>query len=155
MSTISAADRTPLESVQALWDRLSTSSPVYGFFFDGMEITAATYGWMSAKITVNERMVNSKGGLHGSVSATIVDWAGGMAIASTGALKTGVSTDIHVSYVSTANEGDVLSIEATVNKVGRNLAYTDVKIYKRKGDRRSVVASGSHTKYIMGDPGDQ
>lgn len=106
---------------------------------------------MVAKLPVAANHLNSKGGLHGSVSATIVDWAGGMAIASTGLEKTGLSTDIHVSYVSTAKLGDTLTIEGRTSKVGRNLGFTTVTILKGEGDQRTVVAHGTHTKYILRD----
>lgn len=106
---------------------------------------------MIAELPVTENLLNSKNGLHGSVSATIIDWAGGMAIASTGLEKTGVSTDIHVSYVSSAKLGDVLTIEGKVSKVGRNLGFTTVTIYKGKGDDMAVVAHGTHTKYVLRD----
>lgn len=145
------SDKTPLESVKACWERVSSNSPVYNFFFQGMNIVSAEYGSMVAEIPVNGNMINSKGGLHGSVSATIVDWAGGMAIAATGLEKTGLSTDIHVSYVSTAKEGDILTIEGNANKVGRNMGFTTVTIYKGTGEQKSVVAHGTHTKYILRD----
>lgn len=144
---------TPLESVQACWDRIRPDSPVYAFFFSDIAILSAEHGSMSARLVVGANHINSKGGLHGSVSATIVDWAGGMAIASTGMLKTGVSTDIHVTYVSAARVGDVLTIEASASKVGRNLGFTTVTIYKGEGgsEGRQVVATGTHTKYILRD----
>ncbi len=106
---------------------------------------------MVARLPVGAHLLNSKGGLHGSVSATIVDWAGGMAIASTGLEKTGVSTDIHVSYVSAAKLGDTLTIEGNVSRVGKNLGFTTVTILKGEGENKSVVAHGTHTKYILRD----
>ncbi len=143
---------TPLESVKACWERIRTGSPVYQFFFSEIEIVSAENGSMVAKLPITANLLNSKGGLHGSVSATIVDWAGGMAIASTGMAKTGVSTDIHVSYVSSAKLGDPpLTIEGKVSKVGRNLGFTTVTIYKGEGDDQQVVAHGTHTKYILRD----
>ncbi|RMD43355.1 hypothetical protein DV735_g1752, partial [Chaetothyriales sp. CBS 134920] len=143
--------KTPLESVQSCWDRISHSSPVYGFFFADIRLVSATHGSMVAELDVIPNHLNSKGTLHGSVSATIVDWAGGMAIASTGLERTGLSTDIHVSYVSTAKAGDVLTIEGHVSKVGRNMAFTTVTISKGKGDGKTVVAHGTHTKYVLRD----
>ncbi|KIW24367.1 uncharacterized protein PV07_10085 [Cladophialophora immunda] len=143
--------KTPLESVQACWARVSQNSPVYKFFFSDIELVSATDGSMVARLPVSATLLNSKGGLHGSVSATIVDWAGGMAIASTGLEKTGLSTDIHVSYVSTAKLGDTLTIEANVSKVGKNMGFTTVTIYKGEETNKSVVAHGTHTKYILRD----
>lgn len=112
---------------------------------------SADNGSMVAELEVVENHLNSKGGLHGSVSATIVDWAGGMAIASTGMEKTGLSTDIHVTYVSTAKLGDVLTIEGNASKVGKNLGFTTVSISKGQGEKKQVVAHGTHTKYILRD----
>lgn len=142
---------TPLDSVNACWNRISKNSPVYSFFFSEIELVSAEKGSMLARLPVGENHINSKGTLHGSVSATIVDWAGGMAIASHGLLQTGLSTDIHVTYVSTAKIGDVLSIEGKTSKLGRNLGFTTVTIYKGEGEEQSMVAHGTHTKYILRD----
>lgn len=142
---------TPLESARACWTRIQTGSPVYSFFFNKIELVSAEHGSIIAKLPVTENLLNSKQGLHGSVSATIVDWAGGIAIASTGMEKTGVSTDIHVSYVSSAKLGDVLTIEGKVSKVGKNLGFTTVTVYKGDGDDQQVVAHGTHTKYVLRD----
>ena len=89
--------------------------------------------------------MNSKGTLHGTVSACIIDWAGGLAIASTGRDKTGLSTDIHTTFTSTAKEGDLLEIEGRVTKLGSSLGFTTIEIRKKDG---GVVANGTHTKYI-------
>jgi acyl-coenzyme A thioesterase 13 len=146
-----SSTKTPFESVQACWDRVSQNSPVYQFFFSDIELVSAKHGSMVARLPVSKTLLNSKGGLHGSVSATIVDWAGGMAIASTGMEKTGLSTDIHVSYVSSAKLGDILTIEGSVSRVGRNLGFTTVTICKGEGEEKSVVAHGTHTKYVLRD----
>ncbi|KIX06101.1 uncharacterized protein Z518_04075 [Rhinocladiella mackenziei CBS 650.93] len=143
--------KTPLESVKSCWARISQNSPVYKFFFSDIVLVSATDGSMVATLPVTSHHLNSKGGLHGSVSATIIDWAGGMAIASTGLEKTGLSTDIHVSYVSTAKLGDVLTIEGNVSKVGRNMGFTTVTISKGNGEDKTIVAHGTHTKYILRD----
>lgn len=146
-----ASVKTPLESVQACWTRISQNSPVYTFFFSDVVLVSATNGSMVATLPVTANHLNSKGGLHGSVSATVIDWAGGMAIASTGLEKTGLSTDIHVSYVSSAKLGDVLTIEGNVSKVGKNMAFTTVTIYKGEGEDKTIVAHGTHSKYILRD----
>ena len=108
---------------------------------------------MIARLTVGPNHLNSKGTLHGSVSAAIVDWAGGMAIATHGLEQTGLSTDIHVTYSSGAKLGDVLTIEGKTTKVGRNMGFTTITIYKANGDESmgTVVAHGTHSKYIMRD----
>lgn len=95
--------------------------------------------------------MNSGGGIHGSVSATICDWVGGMAIASYDLReKTGVSVDIHVTYQSMAKEGEEIEIEGRADRVGGSLAYTSMKISKVvDGKPGPLVATGSHTKYVQ------
>jgi acyl-coenzyme A thioesterase 13 len=137
---------TPLETVNAYWQRKKPDSPIYSFLLSDVVFVQATSGSVLAELEVGTVHVNSKGGLHGAVSATIIDWAGGMAIASTGAVKVGVSTDIHASYVNSAKVGEKLKIEAKVSKLGRNLAYTTVEIRRARDD--AVVCSGLHTKFV-------
>lgn len=149
-----------LEHVRAHWATIQPKSVVYNFFFPSIRIISATTasGRVIAHLPVESQHINSKNILHGSVSATLIDWAGGMSIAAAKTLdKTGVSVDIHVSYVGAAKEGDVLEIESWVSKVGRNLAFTSVEIRKavldadgkpKEGEKGQVVATGSHTKYV-------
>lgn len=70
-------------------------------------------------------------------------------------LSTGVSTDMHLSYCSTAREGDTLEVEAWVSRRGKKLGFTGFEIRKRvegggweRGERGEVVVVGSHTKYL-------
>lgn len=72
-----------------------------------------------------------------------------MAIATHGLEQTGLSVDIHVSYISTAKENDTLTIEGKTTKVGRNLGFTTVNIFKGQEGNLTLVATGSHTKYII------
>ncbi|KAJ6484463.1 hypothetical protein C8R47DRAFT_1131454 [Mycena vitilis] len=87
--------------------------------------------------------------LHGSISATLVDLVAGLAITSTGSPKTGLSTDLHVSFVGSAREGETLWIEGIAERVGATLAFTRVRIEKESSEgERMLVATGSHTKYV-------
>lgn len=140
-----------LAHVQSVWDGIRANSAIYRILLSDIRIVSATHGRVIARLDIEPVHINSKGIFHGSVSATIVDWAGGMAIAATGLASTGVSTDIHVSYVSAARDGEVLEIEAWTTKVGKTLAYTQVEIRKAgkdDGERGPVVCTGSHTKYL-------
>lgn len=162
-----------LQHVRAHWAGIQPNSPIYGLFFAGIRIvdarredvgsSSSSGGRILARLPVVPIHVNSKHILHGAVSAALVDWAGGMAIAAaTGKNQTGVSVDIHISYVAAARAGDELEIEAWVQRVGRSLAYTSVEIRQvpkaKEGEvvdadaplrtRGPVVAAGSHTKYV-------
>ena len=82
-----------------------------------------------------------------------MDWVGGMAIASLDLRdKTGVSVDIHVSYLAGAKMGETIAIMGCAEKVGGNLAFTGVQIWVVGGDgeRGREVARGRHTKFVRG-----
>jgi acyl-coenzyme A thioesterase 13 len=137
-----------LHQVLKVWDRTRTNSPIYEFLLDAIDVYDAEKGVVRARLQVGPRHLNSKGTLHGAFSATVTDWAGGLSIASCGLDATGVSTDIHVNYLSTATTGDWLEIEGRANKVGKSLAFTTVSISKKTESGLSPVAQGSHTKYV-------
>lgn len=138
-----------LEHVQHVWDRMRPNSAIYRFLLSNVQIVSAGHGIIKAHLKVEESHLNSRGTLHGTVSACLTDWAGGLAIASQGVEKTGVSTDIHTSYLSTARLGDWLEIEGKANKVGSTLAFTTVTITKLvDGNPGPIVATGTHTKYV-------
>jgi acyl-coenzyme A thioesterase 13 len=129
------------------------NSPLYGHLLSTVTLISATPGLVICHLTLEKKHCNSKGGIHGAVSACIVDFIGGVAItAYDGRTNTGVSTDIHVTYLSSAKEGDVVQIEGRAPKVGGSLAFTEC-IIRKVGDGGSedtwpIVAKGSHTKFV-------
>lgn len=127
-------------------------SPIYAFLLSNVEIQDVSKGHVVARLKLTQDHMNSGHSLHGSVSATIVDWMGGMAIASYDLrVGTGVSVDIHVTYQSGAAAGDEVEIEGIVERVGGSLAFTKVFIYKIvDGKRGNIVISGTHTKFVRG-----
>lgn len=145
MATSQPTESPELQHVRNYWSNMLPSSPVYSFLLSGIDLTSVSHGKVTARLPLGTTHMNSKGTLHGTVSACIVDCFGGLALASTGLEKTGVSTDIHITYVSAAKVGDVLEIEARANKVGGTIAFTTVEIGKEGG---GMVAMGGHTKFI-------
>ncbi|KAF2001311.1 Thioesterase/thiol ester dehydrase-isomerase [Amniculicola lignicola CBS 123094] len=139
-----------LAHVEKFWEGRKPHSPIYQFLLEDVELTFASKGVVRARLLLTKNHINAHGGLHGSVSATIVDWIGGLAIAAwENRTKTGVSTDIHISYVSSAKDGDWIEIEGRAEKVGGTLAYTRTTIFKVvDGKPGPVVATGSHTKFV-------
>ncbi|KAI9927337.1 hypothetical protein AWENTII_006138 [Aspergillus wentii] len=138
-----------LEQVHKVWERIRANSPIYAFLLGDIDVYHAEKGVFRARIRVAPNHLNSKGSLHGVFSACVTDWAGGLAIASCGLESTGVSTDIHVNYLSTATTGDWLEIEGRADKVGKTLGFTTITILKKAGlGELTIVAQGSHTKYI-------
>lgn len=128
------------------------TSPIYAFLLKSVQITSASKGQFVARLPLSENHMNSSGSLHGAVSAAIVDWAGGMAIATHDLReKTGVSVDIHVTYQSGAKVGDEIEIEGIAERVGGSLGFTKVTIYKvEDGKRGKIVITGTHTKFVKG-----
>ncbi|KAK0307696.1 hypothetical protein LTR01_005696 [Friedmanniomyces endolithicus] len=122
------------------------TSPIYAFLLTPVRISGATTkGHVLARLPLSPCHMNS-------MATTIVDWMGGMAIcASSLRASSGVSVDIHVSYQSGAKAGDEIEIEGIVEKLGSNLAFTKVNIYKVEDEKRGkLVASGTHTKFVKG-----
>lgn len=143
-------DETIRVHIEGLVADMLPNSAIYRFLLSDVKIHSATKGNVKARLLLTDSHVNSRGGIHGSVSATIVDWIGGMAIATWDLRKkTGVSVDIHVRYLSSASVGDEIEIEGVADKVGGSLAFTQVTISKIvDGKVGPVVASGTHTKYV-------
>jgi acyl-coenzyme A thioesterase 13 len=142
------------------------ASPIYTLLLGTptaplFRFTSASKGIFTARLTLLPQHLNSGGGIHGSVSATLVDWAGGLAIAAWDLrAATGVSVDINVSYLSSAKLGEEIEIEGRVERVGANLAFTEVRIWKvldgdgpGGGERGNMVISGRHTKFVRGGGG--
>lgn len=138
-----------LEHVRGVWERVKNDSAIYRLVLANVEIISATRGHMQARLKLTSDHVNSRGTIHGAVSAAIIDWAGGMSIATHGYEKTGASVDIHVTYLSTATVGDLLDISAVADRVGKTMAFTTIKISKVIDDEVGpLVSKGSHTKFL-------
>ncbi|KAJ7460054.1 thioesterase family protein [Mycena galericulata] len=147
----SASDEPNLfNNVQTVLTNYLTSSPLYNLLLSTLVLVSASNGRVTLKLVVLPVHVNSKSVLHGSISAALVDLVAGLAITSTGSPKTGLSTDLHVSFAGAARQGDTLWIEGFAERVGGTLAFTRVRIEKEsEGDTgRTLVATGSHTKYV-------
>ncbi|KAL4867455.1 hypothetical protein BDV12DRAFT_198149 [Aspergillus spectabilis] len=124
-----------LPHVQSTWETQKQHSPIYALLLPNLTLTSATPGLIHASPPISTTHVNSKG----------------MAIASYGGTYTGVSTDIHISYLSSAREGEVLEVEGKVVRMGGTLAFVRVEVSKMKegGDGGRVgVAEGLHPKFV-------
>merc|ERR1711900_129766 len=107
-ATTAMATSTALEHVRGVWERMRGNSPIYDFLLPDVVLISATQGSITAHLTLGKNHVNSRGTIHGAVSAALVDWSGGLAIATHGLEKTGASVDIHVTYIGTAQAGRLL-----------------------------------------------
>lgn len=138
--------------IERLVETKLPGSPIYAFLLTPVRIVGASKGHVVARLPLSENHMNSMGSIHGSVTATIIDWMGGMAISSWDLrTKSGVSVDIHVTYQSGAKTGDEIEIEGIAERVGGSLAFTNINIFKvEDGKRGRVVVTGTHTKFVKG-----
>lgn len=146
--TTSEAERTT--HVQRLMDRLLEKSPIYNFIMSPVRLISATRGTVTTQLVLNGNHVNSRGVLHGAVSATIIDFVTGLAIASWDLRETtGASVDMHISYLGTAKVGDTVEIVSTADKVGGSMAFSTIRISNVGEDGGlTPVTVGQHTKYV-------
>ncbi|KAI9725597.1 MAG: hypothetical protein M1828_003085 [Chrysothrix sp. TS-e1954] len=150
MAGISAPSATETH-VQNHITHLLTASPVYSHLFSGLKLHSVSTGTVKARLSLEPHLLNSKDSLHGSVSCALIDMMGGVAVASYDRRDdTGVSTDMHVMFISGAKKGDLIEVEGRVVRCGGTLAFTEVEVRKVGiGEwRQDVIAKGTHTKFV-------
>jgi len=151
MSKISKAltDTDTLAHVERVWASNKPNSPIYNFLLSEISLTFASKGLVRARLQLTKNHVNSKGGLHGIVSACLIDWVGGLAIAAYDRRdQTGVSTDMHITYISSAREGDWVEVEGKASKVGGTLAFTQPRFPKLLMRSRGQSLRQGHTRNL-------
>ncbi|KAI1713736.1 thioesterase superfamily domain-containing protein [Ditylenchus destructor] len=107
-----------------------------------LKVVKATKNKLVVELLLLEEHVNSKGTLHGGLTAALVDIITARAVGLTVRDTPMVSMDISVSYMLPAKLGDVVVIEADCLKIGRNIAFTEAT-FRRKSDN-ALVAKGKH-----------
>ncbi|SCN84115.1 related to PaaI_thioesterase family protein [Fusarium fujikuroi] len=118
----------------------------------GTDVTSATEGRVDFELDIQKEHTNRLQTIHGGTLASLVDLGGSLAVASSGRFATGVSTDLNVTYLSPGGRpGDLLKGTATLDKIGKTLAFTQVTFTNSKGQ---LAARGSHTKYVTGTMGE-
>ncbi|KDN51416.1 Thioesterase/thiol ester dehydrase-isomerase [Tilletiaria anomala UBC 951] len=110
-------------------------------------IKHATPGKVKASLKVEQHNVNRLGTVHGGLICTLTDTMGSLAIASHGFYSTGVSTDIHTTFVKPSGKvGDSFNVNAEVISLGKVMATTRMEIRHPVTD--VLLAYGSHTKFV-------
>lgn len=138
--------------VAALTERLLTASPIYGLILSDIALKKVINGTVTTQLKLSATHLNSKGGLHGAVSATIVDFVTGLAICSVDLREsTGASVDMHISFLASAKAGDTVLIESKVDRLGGSLAFVTIRISKVEADgSETLVTLAQHTKFVRG-----
>ncbi|CAH0052562.1 unnamed protein product [Clonostachys solani] len=150
IETPPATEEERTAHIEALKQRLTANSTIYKIFLGDATLNSVSRGVVTLRLTLTDTHVNSRKGLHGAVSAAIVDFSTGLSIASWDLRsQTGASVDMHISYLATAGVGDVVEIVATAERVGGNMAFTTCRISKiGENGEAKLVTLGQHTKYV-------
>jgi acyl-coenzyme A thioesterase 13 len=86
--------------------------------YPSLRINHATPGHVIGEFTIGKHNLNRLGTLHGLI-CSLVDTMGSLALASKGMYSTGVSTDIHTTFVKAAGgDGDQVKVEGKVTSMG-------------------------------------
>lgn len=94
---------------------------------------------------IEKQHLNVQNKLFGGVTASLIDVGGSLAIAAhNSSIETGVSANIDINYLRGGNLHDILRVESSCVKSGKNLAFTKVDIFVHD----KLIAFGSHTKFI-------
>ncbi|KAG0057056.1 hypothetical protein BGZ83_001905 [Gryganskiella cystojenkinii] len=110
----------------------------------GLKLVSASKGRILCELPLEQKHMNGHGSCHGGLLSAVVDVGGSLAIAAEDMDATGVSTDLNISFVSSAKIGETLVIDSRCDKIGGTLAYTSVEI--KVEDK--IIALGRHTKYV-------
>ncbi|EJU03358.1 Thioesterase/thiol ester dehydrase-isomerase [Dacryopinax primogenitus] len=114
--------------------------------FGKLEFQKVRPGEVVVALPLERKHLNRNMTLHGGVIVSLTDTLGSMALTTRGLWQTGVSVDIHTSFLRPAGvEGDVIHAMARVESFGKTLASTRVEFYNSQG---KLTAFGSHTKFI-------
>ena len=62
-----------LDHVRRVWQNMKGNSPIYDFLLSDIAIISASKGSATARLTLGGNHVNSRGTIHGAVSAALVD----------------------------------------------------------------------------------
>ena len=123
-----------------------------GWRVEGMEAVSVEPGRLVVRRQVTGDLLNFGRTLHGGAAATMVDVVGSLALV-TGDKhgRYGVSTDLNVTWLAPAPEGEWVIVEARMLKMGKTMGYVSVDI-RRESDGVLAV-QGRMTKH-MGDAPD-
>jgi acyl-coenzyme A thioesterase 13 len=130
---------TKLVKLQQIGSKFLFGRPL----FSGIKIFKIEGPKVFAEFRVGKDHLNINNNLFGGFTASLVDIGGTLAIAAHEG-NFGVTTDLSISFLRPANEGDLVRIESKLVKSGRNLCFTTVELFV--GEK--MIATGSHTKYM-------
>jgi acyl-CoA thioesterase len=104
----------------------------------GIEILEVEKGRCKVAMTVRKEMLNSMNKAHGGISYSLADTAFGFAANTHG--KYAVSIETSINHIEALNEGDYLTAESVIEKVGNKLGFNIVEV--KRGDELVALFKG-------------
>ncbi|CAG8469501.1 10653_t:CDS:2 [Dentiscutata erythropus] len=123
------------------------------FIAKDMILTDSADGKVSIEIPIQEYHLNASKSIHGGMIASLVDFCGALVTASKGVRLTTLSTDINVSYVTSARYGDTILVNAECVNLDKKFAFTTVEVHSKADGR--LIAQGRHTLLVTSTHNDQ
>ena len=112
----------------------------------GFRVLESGNGRARVAMEVTAGVENVNGSLHGGAIASLIDHAGTVAIVTSDREgRSGVSTDLNVTFFAPAPGGTTVVADAQVLKNGKTLAFVTVDVRRQADD--VLVAQGRMTKY--------
>lgn len=111
----------------------------------GLELMEIGPGFVEIGTTTRSDHTNPLGLIHGGLFMSMADAAMGNAVRSLG-IK-GVTVDCSTSFVAAAGMNEFLRARGTVLKMGRNLVFTEARVFS--GDK--IIADSKGTFYNTGN----
>ncbi|MCG2419711.1 hotdog fold thioesterase [Aequorivita sp. F47161] len=104
----------------------------------GIEVISAELGKVKVGLTIRKEMLNSMNKAHGGISYSLADTAFGFAANTHG--KYAVSIETSINHIVALNEGDCLTAESVIEKVGNKLGFNIVEV--KRGDELVALFKG-------------
>ena len=111
---------------------------------NGMQLTEVREGYAKAQLTVTENHLNGGGVCQGGAIYTLADLAFAAVSNSHGLLTLGVNNNI--SFLHSAQLGDILTAEAVEVRNHPKLPYCDIKVYNQHGDLVATMTGLAYRK---------
>lgn len=104
----------------------------------GIEILYSELGKVKVALTIRKEMLNSMNKAHGGISFSLADTAFGFAANTHG--RYSVSIETSINHIVALNEGDYITAECVIEKVGNKLGFNIVEV--KRGDELVALFKG-------------
>ena len=104
----------------------------------GIEIIDVEKGRCKVALTVRKEMLNSMNKAHGGIAYSLADTAFGFAANTHG--KYAVSIETSINHIEALNEGDYLTAESVIEKVGNKLGFNIIEV--KRGEELVALFKG-------------